>query len=254
MNPFLASPVVLQSFKPIILSLEDYIKEEKKGSMIQCEKGAEACTHSFLDTNGITEFELATEIVKASYCFGTDPFMVTSKIRLESRFDMSAISSTGALGLTQLTTIGIKEILDQLGHRGAKFAFVENKTFLVDAIECYSEQMISDVMNDFPAIQTFRMAKTGEEDYTGDTMQLLKNWILPAKNKMNLFNKRRFIQRQLFMGQILLKIYLAYSKKVYPNQPTLKLYNSALKMFNGDVIQVKYAKDVIKFSRPGPIN
>lgn len=239
----------LEEIEPVVHAVVDYIEEEKKGSMINCEKSNSSCKQSFEDINGVTETTLASEITTASFCFGTDPFIVASKIRLESRFDMTAISSTGAIGLTQLTTVGLKEILDQLGHRGASYAILENDAFIKKAIECYAGQSLNKVFFDFPKIGT---AKTKDREivYSSEMIKQLKAWILPPKRLLTRDNKKTFIQRQLFMGQILLKIYLAYSKQVMPKATTLKHYETALKMFNGDVKQVKYAKNVIALSKP----
>lgn len=249
LSPYEISPSILSTFNPIITSIETYIVEQKKGEMAICEENPSKCKRTFAFVNGITEKELATEIVKASYCFGTDPFLVTSKIRQESRFDMMAVSSTGAVGLTQLTMPGIKEILDQMGHRGEKYAYLNNRQFIEAAITCYSQNSMKVTLRDFPQIQTYK-SKTNGIEYSGETLRLLKAWILPSrKTPVQDYDKLTHVQRQIFMGQILLKIYLAYSKKARPDNPMLNHYNSALKMFNGDDIRVQYAKEVIKFSK-----
>lgn len=249
-SPYLVTTPMIASFSPIVKSLESYIDEEKKGIMSQCEESPQICSKTFESTNGISEGELAEEITKASYCFGTDPFVVTSKIRQESRFDMSSVSNTGAIGLTQLTAVGLKEVLDQMGHRGAKYAFMDNKEFLEAAVKCYIHTTEVETFNGFPEIKTTPVKKGGIE-YTGETIKNLKDWVLPRKNLSQASAKERktIIQRQLFLGQILLKIYLAYSKKILKNETIARQYEVGLRMFNGDDIRVKYAKDVIKFSR-----
>lgn len=249
-NSFQITSEYLKAFDPLIFSLENYILTEKKGSMINCESRGKDCTRSFTQVNGLSENELALEIIKSSYCFGTDPFMVASKIRQESRFDMSAVSDTGAVGLTQMTYSGIAEILDQLGHRGHRYAYVENRDFIINAIECYVRKPLSYVLSDFPQVGTYSNKKDKNEIYySPESMRALRSWILPPKTALKTSNKKAIIQRQLFMGQILLKIYLAYSQKVSSRRSTLQVYGSALRMFNGDDIQVSYAKEIIKSSK-----
>lgn len=249
-SPYVITTPMIARFSPIIKSLESYIDEQKKGIMSQCEESPQKCSKTFESINGISERELAAEITKASYCFGTDPFVVTSKIRQESRFDMTSVSNTGAIGLTQLTAVGLKEVLDQMGHRGAKYAFMDNKEFLDAAVKCYVQTTEVETFKGFPEIKTTLVRKGGLE-YTGETIKNLKAWVLPRKNQSQASVKERktIIQRQLFLGQILLKIYLAYSKKVLKNGTIARQYEAGLRMFNGDDIRVQYAKDVIKFSR-----
>ncbi|OYZ20768.1 MAG: hypothetical protein B7Y39_10375 [Bdellovibrio sp. 28-41-41] len=249
-SPYVITAPMIARFSPIIKSLESYIDEQKKGIMSQCEGSSQKCSKTFESINGITERELAAEITKASYCFGTDPFVVTSKIRQESRFDMSSVSNTGAIGLTQMTALGLKEALDQMGHRGAKYAFMDNKEFLDSAVKCYVQTTDVETFKGFPEIKTTPV-KNGGLEYTGETIKNLKAWVLPRKNQSqaSVKERKKIIQRQLFLGQILLKIYLAYSKKALKNQTITRQYEAALRMFNGDDIRVKYAKEVIKFSR-----
>ncbi|MBL7544862.1 MAG: hypothetical protein JNL11_13675 [Bdellovibrionaceae bacterium] len=250
-TPFKLASNLKNSFSPLLLPLETYITEQKKGAMIECEENpTPGCAGSFDSLNGISEAELALEISKSSYCFGTDPFIITSKIRQESRFDMASVSATGAIGLTQLTTPGLKEILDQMGNRGERYAFIENREYIVAAIECYLGQSSPGTILNLPKISTFE-TKGGGREYTIETIRNLKKWILPSRQHSKITNKKVYIQRQIFLGQALLKIYLAYSKRLLPKQTTAKHYDSALRMFNGDNIRVKYAKDVIRYSKPG---
>lgn len=235
-------------FRPLVKLLTEFIDDHKKGIMNQCEENPQMCNSTFEELNGITESKMAEEIVKSSYCFGTDPFLVSSKIRQESRFDMNSVSPTGAVGLTQLTAPGIKEILDQLGNRGAKYAFIDNKDFIVKATRCYGGQAAPFMLKDFPKINTYK-SKTGGVEYSSETIRALKGWLLPLNKASSPSMRYTYIKRQIFMGQVLLKIYLAYSKQARPRNPMISYYTSALRMFNGDDIRVQYAKEVIKYSR-----
>ena len=57
---------------------------------------------------------LSRQIVRASECFDLDPMVFTALIWRESHFRHQSQSETGAVGLTQLTTTGIHEVLDRL--------------------------------------------------------------------------------------------------------------------------------------------
>ncbi len=58
---------------------------------------------------------LSRQIVRASQCFELDPIVFTALIWRESHFKHQSKSETGAVGLTQLTKMGIHEVLDRLG-------------------------------------------------------------------------------------------------------------------------------------------
>lgn len=246
------SAPLISRFEPMIKLLGNYIDIHKKGEMDICENQPAKCSATFEAVNGISEKEMAAEIIKASYCFGTDPYIISSKIRKESRFDMFAKSETGAVGLTQLTAPGLKEILDQLGYRGEKYAVFDSKAYLETAIQCYVGKTVPLIFSSFPTIKPIKLRNGGLE-YTPESLRLFKRWLKPDINMINKFSteqKKTYIKRQIFVGQALLKIYLAYSKQISPQNTVLKQYESALRMFNGDTQRVQYAKDVIKFSRP----
>lgn len=77
----------------------------------------------------ITNKVLAKEILHASSCFGIDPYVFTGLIHTESHFNNSATSNTGAVGFTQFTNIGVREVHDQLGERGKHGAIASTIKF-----------------------------------------------------------------------------------------------------------------------------
>lgn len=93
-----------KQYDALVSRLQHFIKMEQNANLVSC--NFNECSSNFEAVNGFSESQLAEEIVKSSYCFGTDPFLIASKVRQESRFDARAISPTGAIGLTQLTRIG----------------------------------------------------------------------------------------------------------------------------------------------------
>lgn len=245
-SPFVIKYPNLMLFKSVTENIEKYIKDEKNGKLQECINNN--CTSKFQEINGITELELAKELVNSSYCFGTDPFVIASKVRQESKFDTRAISPTGAMGLTQMTEIGLEEVLDQLGHRGKKFAEPDVNVFIQKALTCYLGASAPSVFQSFPEIKTYENKK-GRLDYTPDTIKKVKRWFSFVKNGTP-YDKRLMIRKQIILGQILLKVYLAYSSALTKNKNMTSIYNNALKMFNGDRIKVRYAKEVMQKSVP----
>lgn len=57
---------------------------------------------------------LSRQIVRVSKCFDLDPLLFTSLVWRESHFRQGSRSLTGAVGMTQLTTPGIHEVLDRV--------------------------------------------------------------------------------------------------------------------------------------------
>ncbi len=79
--------------------------------------------------NLISNRMLAREILHSSSCFNIDPYIFTALIHTESSFNNSATSPTGAVGFTQFTGIGLREVHDQLGERGKTGAIVSTIVF-----------------------------------------------------------------------------------------------------------------------------
>lgn len=247
----ISSPYAIKFMNTTLLrsitnNLESYIKDEKNGKLQDC--SGSNCINKFQDINGLTESQLATELINASYCFGTDPYIIASKVRQESKFDTRSISPTGAIGLTQMTEIGLEEILDQLGHRGAKFAEPEIKTFIEQAANCYLGSTSIDVFKTFPKIETYTTKKS-RLDYTPESITNFKKWFSYSKFSSE-SEKKLMVKKQIILGQILLKVYLTYSYSLSKNKNMTNIYNNALKMFNGDRIKVRYAKEVMRKSIP----
>ena len=63
---------------------------------------------------------LSRQIVRISECFDIDPIIFTALIWRESHFRHQSQSETGAVGLTQLTTSGIHEVLDRLAFESPR--------------------------------------------------------------------------------------------------------------------------------------
>ncbi len=93
-------------FSILVRYLEGYIKGNAK-------RDAES-------VNGMNHHSLAVNVLRASFCFGNDPFMIASKMRRETGFRRLSISPTGAVGFSQMTGDGIAEVNDQMAVNGQR--------------------------------------------------------------------------------------------------------------------------------------
>lgn len=151
--------------------------------------------------NGISNSKLAEEIIKASFCFGTDPFMVLSKIRRETNFNRSLVSSGEAVGYSQMTGAGIKEIQHQMSGNADLASESARSTFLT-AVRCFAGHTNFNFTNG---------------DRTSVQAQLTSNYKL-----------------DLLYGQILTKTYLSFTKAKTPNITNKSAYTETFVMYNGD--------------------
>lgn len=173
--------------------------------------------------------DIAYYILKASICFQIDPWLLTALIQKESSFMKDAVSPTGAAGLTQFTTAGLKEVNDQLGFRGTQEA---EKT----AIEYFNGQLLECM--DPVWIDMWTKVGLPEEDpkFYVEIKEVLKKEIPSA----------------LSYGAILLKTYVAYidGKAARSETPMSlsEIYFQALQIYNGEEgeAKVNYAKAVFK--------
>lgn len=109
-------------FEPAALLYETAPSQNQIAKYIK--KMAPNRSQTLVDNQG-----LAKEILHASSCFEIDPWILTGLIHTESTFNNAATSATGAVGFTQFTNIGLREVHDQLGERGKKGAIVATIKF-----------------------------------------------------------------------------------------------------------------------------
>lgn len=111
------------TFSPLVNFIEGYIRENARA-------GAE-------ERNGLDHRRLALQVVRASFCFGTDPLMVISKMRRETHFSRLDVSSGEAVGWSQMTGPGIREVQHQMS--GNSQISVENaQSTFRQAIRCFT--------------------------------------------------------------------------------------------------------------------
>lgn len=156
--------------------------------------------------NGITHANLAREIVRASLCFGTDPFMVISKIRRETTFSRTLVSSGSAVGFSQMTGAGIEEVQHQMSG-DTDISSANAKASFDKAIACFVG----------PTRHNFKIGTRVEVQ-----TQLKNNYKL-----------------DLIFGQILTKTYLSYAKAKATNTNARTAYTETFMLYNGDNTIVK---------------
>lgn len=76
---------------------------------------------------------LSRQIIRTADCFDLDPMIFTALIWRESHFKQKSQSETGAVGLTQLTTTGIHEVLDRLAAHSPR----RRESFRMQLAACY---------------------------------------------------------------------------------------------------------------------
>nr|BDT29977.1 transglycosylase SLT domain-containing protein [Bacteriovorax sp. HI3] len=172
---------------------------------------------------------IASNVLKVSECLKIDPWLLTGLIQKESTFKRDAVSPTNAAGLTQFTSVGFKEVNDQLGIRGKEGA-TEN------AILYYSSK-IRDCIDPGWVDLWNRVSATPEDP---DFFNLLKEEI------------KTDIPTAVTYGAILLKTYVAYvdnrSARAEVDLPLSETYYQALQIYNGEEgnAKVNYAKAIFK--------
>lgn len=181
--------------------------------------------------NGVSTLSTAVQIVRASFCFGNDPLMIVAKIRRETSFSRTEVSSGSAVGWSQMTGAGIKEVQDQMsGNSGISVA--NARSTFQQAVRCF----------------------------TG-----LQNWSVPSGQRVAV--QQRLSQSwaiDLMFGQIMMKAYVSYTRANSGFANTLTgnqdAYREAFVMYNGDSRQVngrcvagstmlknEYACDIISY-------
>jgi hypothetical protein len=151
--------------------------------------------------NGITHAQLASEIVRASFCFGTDPFMVVSKIRRETSHSRTLVSSGSAVGFSQMTGAGIEEVQHQMSGN-ADISSANAKASFDKAIRCF-------------------VGPTRHNFTVGNRVQVQNQ----LKNNYKL---------DLIFGQILTKTYLSFNKAKNSNTTAKTAYSETFVLYNGD--------------------
>lgn len=173
--------------------------------------------------NDISHTELARKITKAAFCFKIDPKMILAKIEQESDFLRTAVSNTGAVGLSQMTGAGIQEVVDQLGIRGDDHAPAESIDFFNRAAACYfgNDNALDSVLWGRVNIPRNRKMTDREESVVKTLL-------------------RSNIDLDIVFGQVLMKVVLTVTKR--GNMNVLQNYHAAFVAYNGDNTRARGSK------------
>lgn len=184
-----------------------------------------ATAHAKNNGNGELPF-IKDNLPLVADCFGIDRAVFTGLVRQESAFDRTQVSSGGAIGWTQFTTIGLQEVKDQLGERGPAEARAAATKYFTDVInDCVVPQAGLSVWKD-----AWKEVPTGSSD-------------IKELNKLPL--------HQLVYGAILLKTYLSnWRTKSEAGTEMKEIYRMALEAYNGEELAKRqaYAKNILGFS------
>ena len=181
---------------------------------------------SYIDqkSKSTESYEVTSSILEVSKCFQIDATIFSSLIRKESSFNEKAVSPTGAAGLTQMTSIALKEIGDQLGIRGKSYADYR--------VTSYLKQQVTKCFGDV---------------FLGDLIEIMSKH---SKQIKEVLKKDIFLST--ILGGILLKVTLSRRaggeiKQVY--KKSLEAYNGDVSIFKGEVMKVYYAKKIMSYAK-----
>lgn len=205
----------------------------KNFSLMNLTPTTELITRHILKTNfrvPLSEaIEISKIIIEVSSCIQIDPWILTGLIQKESTFNKYAISPTGAAGLTQFTSIGFKEVNDQLGLRGRAGAPVAVTLYFSNKIKNCIDPSWTDLWN-----------RVDVKEDNAEFYNLLKEEV------------KKDITSSIVYGAILLKTYLAFvhSSNTFEALPlkTSEIYFRALQIYNGEEgdAKIKYAKNIFQ--------
>ncbi len=171
---------------------------------------------------------IAKDINRVSACLKIDPWLMTALIKKESSFKRDAVSATGAAGLTQFTSIGLKEVNDQLGLRGREGAPETSTLYFTERLSACIDPSWIDLWN--------------RVDVSPDHPEF--------SNKLK-EELKKDARAAIAYGAILLKVYISFVKVrtnfVAPPQMS-ELYFLALQLYNGEEgdAKVRYAKQIFQ--------
>lgn len=172
--------------------------------------------------------KLAKDIKSVATCFAIDERILASQMRQESNFNPGAESPTHAVGLMQLTGLGIQEIEDQLGARGTLYASSTAITY-------------------FNKVRTTCLKKSLGWD-SADDMLLWKR--VPTGNRQSILaTKKSLIKSEprigLAYGAIMIKTLLSKAKSEDASRDIENTFRRSLWLYNGDPAEQEHYQNVI---------
>lgn len=182
---------------------------------------------------------IAQAIDRVATCLKVDSFLLAGLIHKESYYDKNAVSKSGAVGLTQFTSIGIKEVNDQLGINGIIGA-------PTDVTEYYRNKVYECINPKWVDVWDLVKVGKGHPKFYEEIKKVLKQNHLIS----------------VTYGGILLKTYVAnmHNRNITENlrYSPAEIYYYALQAYNGEPGErkVNYAKKIFAFVHdmyPAPV-
>lgn len=159
------------------------------------------------DTKAI---QLSKQLVRTCSCYGVDPGVFAALVWRESNFKPEAVSERGAVGYTQMTKLGVQEILERVSP--------------------YSSRRLKFLSSAFKRCNP-SLAKKLPRTISADTVAASKNQLMQSP------------EQSIVFGVLLLKLNLAYSPQ---RKNFSERYRLALERYNGDAkVKLKFARDVL---------
>ena len=200
-------------FNSVKLPIREYIENYRRSVF-----------HRSPELHQLTFDQLAEKITRAAFCFKIDPKMVVAKLQQETKFDRTAFGPNG-VGMSQLVTMGIKEVHDQIGGRPDQAPEV-NVDFFNAAADCYLG-----VKNGLDRILWGQGVPRNSSALSENNVNQIKRLILNN------------IDVDLIFGHIVLKVNLMQAVK---NRATMRsTYYTGMMNYNGSKIKVRYANSVL---------
>lgn len=171
-------------FDPIIDEVYEYIQKNSnqyKGPSESDPNGFYVGLNGVRNGKGFTfdKKELPTKIVRLAFCFGLDPIVYTGLLNQESKFSTNALSPTKASGFSQLTTIAIVEVSEQLGLLGPAYASDGAEEALNQYINCYYKGYDKKWVN----MWEDGTIPAGKEAYRGGNIGDGRSWLYVSGSK-----------------------------------------------------------------------
>lgn len=160
---------------------------------------------------------LSREVIETAKCYGIDPLVFTSLVRRESAFRLGAVSETGAVGLTQMTRQGIREVLERTSEGSRRK-------------HAYLQKLVSYCNPNF--------YKRAQADITKEKVNEWRTQLVYSSTDA------------LIMGAVLFKVNLLSVKPSRKVKSDFDVYKIALQKYNGDPkVKIEFAQSILKVAK-----
>lgn len=197
----------------------------------QVQKMVEQANPDFYQNDSDAVARLSHEIVRVADCYQINPLIFSALIWRESNFNSAAKSHRGAVGLTQMTKIGVREVLEKISNQSPRLS----RSLQQQVQRCHPE-----VLHRLSQIVT-------HEIITDEVVVEWKNASLNSSHD------------SLMLGAVLLKIKMKRALAKYlrerssngmlTHEDEWMIYQKAIEHYNGDAkVKARFAQDVMRFA------